>query len=193
MLSVQRARALVAIFAFLCAFPIQYVQANTCDPDFDSNCVCDDYVFERNCRFVFHRRSTASIIAGAVVAGLALIALIVALFIWKRRHDQRVARSQAIHAAASSAAFAGTQSAYPTTYQPPATYNNGQANTTYPGQGSPYAGQGAPYTQSGASYYSPPPGPPGAPGAPEAAHLQGNQSPPTAQNPFQTLPSPYEK
>ncbi|THV01291.1 hypothetical protein K435DRAFT_776122, partial [Dendrothele bispora CBS 962.96] len=180
MLSVQRARALVAIVAFLCVYPIQYVQANTCDPDFDRNCICDNYTFETNCRFATRRRSVAGTIAGAIVAGLFLIGGIAALLIFKRRRDRRAASSQAMHAAAATAAF--SQPTYQTTYQPPpATYNPGP----YPppqGMASPYAGQ----PNSGAQYYAPPPGPPpmGAPNAPGAAHFQGNQSPPL-------LPSPY--
>ncbi|THV01286.1 hypothetical protein K435DRAFT_963623 [Dendrothele bispora CBS 962.96] len=157
MLSVQHARALVAIVAFLCVYPVQYVQANTCDPDFDRDCICDDYVFEINCRFTFRRhRSTAGIIAGSIIAVLALIALIITLFVFKRRRDRfRVAQSQAIHAAAS----AGPVLSQPpptyqqTTYQPPATYYTGTgASYPPPPQATPYTSQPG---GAAAQYYGP--------------------------------------
>ncbi|KAF5338257.1 hypothetical protein D9758_012858 [Tetrapyrgos nigripes] len=186
MLSVQRARALVAIFVSLCITSFQPVAASSCNPDFDDDCFCDDYDPQRNCNFGFRHRSKASIIAGAVVAGVTLICLIIAALIWKRRRDRvRAAQSQAQAAAVANGTFNQPFNTTYNQYYPPPNATYGQDVPYGTSYGAPYGAQGGPNPYAGGPYNAP------TPGAPDAAHLYGNQSSPSQQH--QTMmPNPFE-
>ncbi|KAF5338251.1 hypothetical protein D9758_012856 [Tetrapyrgos nigripes] len=135
MLSIEHVRALVAILIVLCLHSFQSVAA--CDPDFDDGCICDRHPPLPRCHFDSdHHPSTAAIIAGSIVAGVALICCIIGGFLYKRRRDRlRVVQVQTVpnptfgptYYGGSEAPYTGDAS-YPSVSAPVATHFQGNAS-----------------------------------------------------------------